>query len=109
MGEESKNYLKAKAKVALGKVYLAKKDQDKGETLINMAADSIKEEYGADHPLLACKFNQSCVEALNTRAESTERHKLIADLCKNSVEISTSHYGSESIFMVRPLYTLYTA
>ena len=74
-----------------------------------MAVDAIKEVYGDDHPLLACKFNQNCVEALNTRAESTERHKLIAGLCKNSVDISTDHFSSESLFMVRPLYTLYTA
>lgn len=74
-----------------------------------MATDAIKEEYGADHTILASKFNQNCVEALNTRAESSERHKLIADLCKSSVAISTAHYGSDSIFMVRPLYTLYTA
>lgn len=72
MISDEDNYLREKAKVALGRVYLAKKEIEKGKTIVEMARDKIKSIYKEDHPLLA-KFNANLIEALNSTPESEER------------------------------------
>lgn len=49
------------------------------------------------------------IEAYNSRPESPERTDLVCDLCEENLDISIDHFGPESIYLVRPLYTLYTA
>ncbi len=57
----------------LAKAYLAKKQVEQGETLVNQAIESIKVLFGDSHPLIAVKFNQCLIEALNSKPESEER------------------------------------
>lgn len=64
--------------------------------------------YKEEHPLVA-KFNQNLVEALNSDAESPDRTARINELCEQSTLISETHFGKDSIYLVRQLYTLYTA
>ena len=64
--------MKCKVKVALGKVYLQKKEVEKGKLLVEMARDSIIELYSQDHPLVA-KYSSSLIEALNSDPETEER------------------------------------
>lgn len=43
------------------------------------------------------------------KPESNERMEMINDICKRNVEIYEEAYGKDNLFMIRPLYTLYTA
>ena len=43
------------------------------------------------------------------RPESPERTQLVNEICARNVEISDKFFGETSIYLVRPLYTLYTA
>ena len=43
------------------------------------------------------------------RPESNERTQLVNEICARNVEISEKFFGANSLYLVRPLYTLYTA
>ncbi len=73
-----------------------------------MARNSILVLYKDRHPLVS-KFNLHLVEALNATAESSERTQQIIQLVKESTSICEEQFGNESLFLVRHLYTLYTA
>jgi len=49
------------------------------------------------------------IEAYNLRPESKERTQLVNEICARNVEISDRFFGPNSLYLVRPLYTLYTA
>ena len=68
----------------------------------------ISSAFGNEHPLVA-KYNQNLVEAFNLKEESPERTFEITALCTKNVEIAKSHFGENSIYCVRVLYTLFTA
>lgn len=72
------------------------------------AKSSIAALYTDDHPL-SVKFNQNLIEAYNLRPESKERTQLVNEICARNVEISEAFFGKQSLYLVRPLYTLYTA
>ena len=70
--DEEHNYIRAKAYVAVAKVYLQKEERQKSEELVEKAKSSIATIYTDDHPL-SVKFNQNLIEAYNLRPESKER------------------------------------
>lgn len=73
-----------------------------------MAVDQIVKLFTSNHPLTV-KFNQYLIEAYNSRPESDERSGIISNLCEENLDICIDHFGPESIYLVRPLYTLFTA
>jgi hypothetical protein len=46
---------------------------------------------------------------MNLRPESPERTQLISEICDRNLEILMNNYGEDSIYLLRPLYTSYTA
>ena len=68
----------------------------------------ISSAFGSEHPLVA-KYNQNLVEAFNLKPESPERTLEITALCTKNVEIAKAHFGNNSLYCVRVLYTLFTA
>jgi len=85
--DEEHNYIRAKAYVAVAKVYLQKEERQKAEELVEKAKSSIATIYSDDHPL-SVKFNQNLIEAYNLRPESKERTQLVNEICARNVEIS---------------------
>ena len=92
----------------LGKAYVGKQDREKAEEMLLQAQIQITSVYGEEHTL-AAKYNQYLIEAYNLRDESPERTELINRVSEKNVEICKKHYGDDSIFQIRVLYTNYTA
>jgi len=80
------NYIVAKTKAQIGKVYLVKGEGDKAETIMNQAYDQIVTIFEKTSTL-AAKYNQNLVEAYNIRSESQERTDLLCDNCEKIVLI----------------------
>lgn len=104
--------------VNTGKVYLAQKavaDKenaasflDKAELLFKKALGMITFLYTDEHPL-AAKYNQNLVESMNVRPESNERTKTLINVCEKNLQIAKNYFGEHSIYLLRVLYTRYTA
>ena len=58
---------------------------------------------------MAAKYNQNLVECFNLKPESVERTKSLTNLCEKNLQIAKNYFGENSIFLLRVLYTRYTA
>ena len=115
---DEQNYILAKVQVNIGKVYLAQRavaDKekaagllDKAELLFKQALGMIAILYTDEHPL-AAKYNQNLVESMNARPESNERTQTLTNLCEKNYQIAKNYFGENSIYLLRVLYTRYTA
>lgn len=102
------NYFHAKALSAVGKALLVKGEIEKAEETFRKAQDLVSVKFGASHPLVV-KRNADLVEAINMRPETPERGILLNQICEKNVEVLRELYGEGSIYLIRPMYTLYTA
>ena len=102
------NYLRAKCLGAMGKVALIQKDIAQAEELFKKSQWEITASFGDVHPL-AVKFNQYLVETYNLKSQGLETSKLLNDICETNLTILQTCFGDTSIYIVRTMYTLYTA
>ena len=112
--------MRAKAKLVIAKCYLnlssvQKQDAErndmvaKAETLVLAASSEVLNIVKGEHPLIALKFDTHMIEVLNTKPESPERTEQISKVCLQCVKTCCQSFGRESIHVMRPLYTAFTA
>lgn len=91
-------------KSQIGQIHHIKKDQEKSEEICLQAQSAIESVYKANHPLMI-KFNSCLIESYNGRAESDEKTKLLQDIANKNYEIAVEHFGEESLFVIKALFT----
>lgn len=102
---EAKNYHKLRVKSYLARAYLSKDNIEESEKLAKQCCDEVIELFN-EQPI-QLKYQYDLLEILNNKKDCSERNNQILAISEKAVKLCEERFGPQSIFLARPLHSLF--
>jgi tetratricopeptide (TPR) repeat protein len=99
VGSDKPNYIRARAMLAQGDIYVTQKKIDEAEKVVLGAQRMIGEIFSDNHPVIL-EFNANLVDVYSNKNDEADKLKTV-QISEKNIEIAHQFYGTQSMFVIK--------